>query len=82
MLTPATTATLDHRDPAAVLVDLEGRFSITDQLKAAIGADNVLDKYPKPYPTTINTTGNQSFSNYAPFGRSGRFVYGRLSYSF
>jgi iron complex outermembrane recepter protein len=82
VLTPATTAALDFRDAAAVLVDLEGRFAITDQLKAAIGADNVLDKYPDAYPSTINTTGNQSFSNYSAFGRSGRFVYGRLSYSF
>ncbi len=81
-LTPATTAALDFRDSDAVVVDLEGRFSITDRLKAAIGADNLLDKYPDPYPIAINTTGNQSFSNYAPFGRSGRFVYGRLSYAF
>ncbi|MET0292037.1 MAG: TonB-dependent receptor [Steroidobacteraceae bacterium] len=81
-LTPATTAALDFRDSDALVVDLEGRFTIIDGLKIAVGADNLLDKYPDPYPTAINTTGNQSFSNYAPFGRSGRFVYGRLSYTF
>jgi iron complex outermembrane receptor protein len=29
-----------------------------------------------------NGTGNTPFSNFSPFGRSGRFVYGRLSYNF
>jgi iron complex outermembrane receptor protein len=82
VLTPANTPTLDHVDPAAVLLDLEARYSLSNALKVAVGADNVLDKYPRPYRPAINTTGNQSFSNYAPFGRSGRFLYGRLSYSF
>jgi len=71
----------DFLDGPATLLDLEGRFSFTDRLKLALGADNVLDKYPHAYPPTINTTGNTPYSNYAPFGRSGRFVYGRVSYS-
>jgi len=29
-----------------------------------------------------NATGNTPFSNYAPFGRSGRFLYGRVSLTF
>ena len=33
-------------------------------------------------PTSLNTTGNTPFSNYSPFGRSGRFVYGRLAVTF
>jgi iron complex outermembrane recepter protein len=81
-LTPGTTAAFDFRDGATTLVDIEGRFGITTHLKAAIGADNVFDQYPKDYPPSLNTTGNAAFSNYSPFGRTGRFVYGRLNYDF
>jgi iron complex outermembrane receptor protein len=31
---------------------------------------------------TLNGTGNTPFSNYSPFGRSGRFLYARVNYSF
>jgi iron complex outermembrane receptor protein len=87
-LFPSTLgAGADFRDPAATLVDLEARAGFGDHVKVAIGADNVLDKYPKPFPPTqnglnINATGTQSFSNYSPFGRSGRFIYARLGYTF
>lgn len=64
------------------LIDLEGRFELTESLRLAIGADNVTDEYPDPNPPAVNSTGTTSFSNYSPFGRSGRFVYGRLSYRF
>src|SRR5690606_31811208 len=61
------------------LIDIEGRFDITDNIRLALGADNVTDEYPDPNPPAVNGTGTQSFSNYSPFGRSGRFVYGRLN---
>jgi iron complex outermembrane recepter protein len=67
---------------AKTLVDLEGRLSITDNIRVALGAENVLDEYPDPNTPAVNTTGTTSFSNYSPFGRSGRFVYGRVAYSF
>jgi iron complex outermembrane receptor protein len=65
---------------AKTLVDLEGRFAFTRHLNLALGAENLFDEYPDPNPPTVNTTGTTAFSNYSPFGRSGRFVYGRLSY--
>ncbi len=64
------------------LVDLEGRFDISDSIRLAIGAENLLDEYPDPNTPLANPTGTTSFSNYSPFGRSGRFVYGRVSYKF
>jgi len=82
VLTPGTTAALDFTDSPATLIDLEGRFGITDNIKVAVGADNVTDEYPDPVPPALNTTGNAPYSNYGAFGRSGRFVYGRLTYSF
>ena len=51
-------------------------------MKFAVGADNVLDKYPDALPPGLNSTGATSFSNLAPFGRSGRFVYGRVTFAF
>ena len=82
VLSPGTTAALDFKLSAKTVVDLEGRYDITKQLKVALGAENLFDAYPESVPTTLNTTGNAPFPNYAPFGRGGRFVYARASYSF
>ncbi len=66
---------------SAVLVDLELRTRIGNGLLLAIGADNVLDKYPTMTPATANTTGALAFSRYSPFGFNGRFLYARLGYN-
>jgi iron complex outermembrane receptor protein len=81
-LTPAATAAQDFTLGAKTVVDLEARFALTSKINLAVGADNVFDVYPDAFPPALNTTGAAMFSNYAPFGRSGRFVYGRASYSF
>jgi iron complex outermembrane receptor protein len=81
VLQPGTTANLDFVLSAKTLVDLEGRYKITSNLTAAVGAENLFDQYPDAYPANLNTTGNAPFGNYSPFGRSGRFIYARLSYS-
>ena len=82
VLSPSANPALDYYLGAKVLFDIEGRVDLTDQLQFAFGADNVLDQYPTPAPIALNTTGATAFSNYSPFGRSGRFVYGRVVYNF
>lgn len=82
VLSPDANPALDFEMSSATLVDIEARLGITDQLRIAVGADNVLDEYPEPLPITLNGTGNLPYSNLGAFGRSGRFVYGRLTYSF
>ena len=82
VLQPSATAALDFEMKAKTVVDLEGRYAVTPQLNLALGADNLFDAYPQALPPALNTTGNALFSNYAPFGRSGRFVYVRANYSF
>jgi iron complex outermembrane receptor protein len=67
---------------AQTVIDLEGRFEPTERLRVAIGAENLLDEFPDAFPVARNATGNTPFSNYAPFGRSGRYVYGRVSFGF
>jgi iron complex outermembrane receptor protein len=61
---------------------VEARIGVGEQVQLALGADNVFDEYQDELPPTLNTTGNLPFTNYGPFGRGGRFVYGRLTYSF
>ena len=81
ILAPGTTANLDFWMSAKTLVDLEGRYAVTKKLSLAVGADNLFDQYPDADPANLNTTGNAPYSNYSPFGRSGRYVYARLNYS-
>ncbi|WP_229451968.1 TonB-dependent receptor plug domain-containing protein [Massilia niastensis] len=82
VLTPGTTAAFDYEHGAKTLVDIEARFALSSKLSLALGADNVFDQYPETLPPALNTTGNTPFSNYAPFGRSGRFIYARATYGF
>jgi iron complex outermembrane receptor protein len=81
-INPGTSPALDFTLGAKTLVDLEARMALSKQLNLAVGADNVFDVYPDAMPPALNTTGAAMFSNYSPFGRSGRFVYARASYSF
>lgn len=76
---PQPTAPLDVHLGAATLVDLEVRSNFHG-FTLAIGADDLLDKYPTPTQPAANTTGALGFSRYSPFGFSGRFLYGRLGY--
>lgn len=82
VLAPGTTAANDLVLSPKVLMDIEARVKFGDAWRLALGADNLTDKYPDPNPPSLNTTGATSFSNYSPFGRSGRFLYARVSYDF
>jgi iron complex outermembrane receptor protein len=82
VLSPDPNPAFDLTLSPKTLIDLEARIGLGDHIKLALGADNLTDEYPDENPPDINTTGTTSFSNYSPFGRSGRFVYGRLTYTF
>ncbi|MEE2025473.1 TonB-dependent receptor plug domain-containing protein [Alkalimonas mucilaginosa] len=82
VLAPGTSAANDFTLSSKVLVDVEGRYQMTDSMRIAFGADNLFDTYPDAFPINLNTTGATSFSNYSPFGRSGRMLYARISYDF
>ncbi|TFW15563.1 TonB-dependent receptor [Massilia arenosa] len=81
-LSPGTSAALDWPMSAKTLVDLEGRYKFNKSLTLAIGAENLFDQYSDPFPPALNTNGGPVWSNYSPFGRGGRYVYGRASYAF
>jgi iron complex outermembrane recepter protein len=82
VLSPNANAALDFKIPAKTVVDMELRYAVNSQMNLALGAENLFDAYPAPLPITLNLTGNTPYANYAPFGRGGRFVYARASYSF
>ena len=82
VLSPGTTAVNDVTLDPHTIVDLEGRLALTKQLSLALGADNVFDQYSETLPFRVNTTNNAPFSNYTPFGNSGRYIYARANYTF
>ncbi len=82
-LDPDASPANDFELGAKTLVDLEGRYSVTDKLKVGLGIENAFDEYPDAFPpATRNGTGNTPYSNFSPFGRSGRYIYGRVSVGF
>jgi iron complex outermembrane receptor protein len=82
VLSPGTTQAFDFELKAKTIVDLELRYAFTPKFNLALGADNLFDQYSATLPPALNTTGNTPFSNYTPYGNSGRFVYARGNYSF
>ena len=81
-LSPNALAARDVVIAAQTLVDMEARFALTSKFNLALGVENAFDRYPDSVPLVLNGTGNTPYPNYTPYGRSGRFVYGRASYSF
>jgi iron complex outermembrane receptor protein len=76
-------ASLDYETNKAALLDLEARYAFPVGVALAVGVNNVTDAYPNFTPATLNAaTGSVGFPSYSPFGFNGRFLYGRLSYSF
>jgi iron complex outermembrane receptor protein len=78
------------------LLDLEGRYSLTEQLQFSIGGNNIFNVRPNTNPLISNTpdpaTGGGQFVTgvggvlgspiSAPFDPNGGYYYGRLTYTF
>ena len=71
------------------VADLELRYKLFDEVQVAVGANNLFDQYPDrlPYGTVngYNYGLNNSYlpySSQSPFGFSGRFLYGRVTFDF
>lgn len=79
VLQPASTEAGDYNTGAKTVVDLEGRYRLTDRVGLAIGVDNVFDEYPDYVPETLNSNGVLGFPYYSPFGFNGRYAYARVS---
>ncbi len=79
VLQAASTASGDYWTGNKIVVDLETRYQITDNVGVAVGADNLLDTYPTAVPAALSSNGVLGFPYYSPFGFNGRYVYGRLN---
>lgn len=79
VLQPGSTAASDYSTGAKTVVDLEGRYQLTDRIGLALGVDNVFDEYPDYVPAALNSNGVLGFPFYSPFGFNGRYAYARVS---
>ena len=79
VLQPGSTAASDYRTGAKTVVDLEGRYQLTDRVGLAVGVDNLFDEYPDYTPASLNNNGVLGFPYYSPFGFNGRYAYARVS---
>lgn len=72
--------------PSEWITDLDVRVAITEGLSVSIGANNLFDVYPKASRDLVDevTTFTNIFpySGFSPYGFTGRFVYGKVSYTF
>ena len=73
----------------ALIVDLDIRYDITDNIALSVGANNLFDVYPsKIHPVTyaagLASGGNgvATRDSWSPFGINGGYYYGRLSIRF
>jgi iron complex outermembrane receptor protein len=68
------------------MTDLDINYTITDNVTASFGANNLLDVYPDPTRELVDdvTTFSRlfSYSGFSPFGFTRRYVYGKVSVSF
>ena len=78
----------DYSTGAKTVIDLEGRYQLTDRLGVTVGVDNLFDEYPDYVPisnaasapgTDLTSNGVLGFPYYSPFGFNGRYAYARLS---
>jgi len=79
VLQPGSTDASDYNTGEKTVVDLEGRYQLTDRVGLAIGVDNVFDEYPDYVPENLNSNGVLGFPYYSPFGFNGRYAYARIS---
>jgi iron complex outermembrane receptor protein len=72
--------------PAEWITDLDVRIVLMDGLSLSVGANNIFDVYPEATRNLVDdvTTFSMIFpySGFSPFGFTGRYIYGKVSYTF
>lgn len=71
---PAT----DEHYGQKILTDVEVEYTASDNVKVAIGANNLFNVYPSALKA-VNTIGAPPYSNFSPFGNNGGFYYAKVS---
>ncbi|WP_313805493.1 TonB-dependent receptor [Sphingobium sp.] len=74
----SNVASGDRRFGAKWIADLDVGYDISARLTLSVGANNLFDSYPDRNGV-IASDGSGAYGNFAPFGLSGGFYYGRVS---
>ncbi len=69
----------DIHGDAAVLLDAEFNYHITESINFGLGVNNIADDNG---PIAEGAPSGRSYSSTSPYGFNGRFYYGKVSYSF
>ncbi|MGK2910259.1 MAG: TonB-dependent receptor plug domain-containing protein [Sphingobium sp.] len=77
----SNVASGDRAFGAKWVADLDIGYDLSDNLTLSVGANNLFDTYPERNGL-IAAEGSGSYGNFAPFGLSGGFYYGRVSARF
>ncbi len=72
------------------ITDLDVSYKVTKDVKLSIGANNLLNTYPKKLNTNLlnsfidanDNTGVDQYPTWSPYGFNGGYYYGKLSVSF
>lgn len=76
-------STVDDRTFGAKwIADIDVAADVGKNLTVAVGANNLFDVYPDAIGVVQANTGAGQYGNFAPFGLSGGFYYGRVSVRF
>ncbi|ACG78781.1 TonB-dependent receptor [Phenylobacterium zucineum HLK1] len=79
---PGSTAALDRFFPSQWIANAQVRYSLTDQVTVAAGADNIFNEYPPANNIPLAQYGYNQYPRFGPFGFTGGFYYGRVEVKF
>jgi iron complex outermembrane receptor protein len=74
----STVEASDRKFGAKIVTDLDIGYDLSDHVTVSVGANNLFDVYPDKNGI-IAYDGSGQYGNFAPFGLSGGFYYGRVS---
>ena len=77
----SNVASGDRRFGAKWIADLDLGYDVSERLTLSVGANNLIDTYPDRNGV-IAADGSGAYGNFAPFGLSGGFYYGRATARF
>ncbi|KPX98802.1 Outer membrane TonB-dependent receptor, partial [Pseudomonas savastanoi pv. nerii] len=70
----------DQTFSAAWLLDLAVDYTLKNWV-FTLGGDNITDKYPEKLNDFSSSGGNLAYSTFSPYGYSGAFYYGKVTYN-
>lgn len=77
----ANDRSLDREYKARWITDLDVGYQLTKDLELAVGARNLLDVYPERQAPSSKTM-LKGYGVYSPYGFTGGYYFGRMTYSF